>query len=184
MRRALIIRRDRPWLKRLISCGASAALAYAWGAFILPTGAQAAIAYLLLLPVCSALPCIALAFADQRWSYLWQYALGAAIGCALGAAPHSSGDGIGGLACFGAIVVWTIIGGLLGAALGFALSRLVWDVRFPRDFECPGCGYLLIGLTGQVCPECGRPFTLEELHKSPEELARATRNGPARRGMS
>jgi hypothetical protein len=28
---------------------------------------------------------------------------------------------------------------------------------------CPECGYCLIGLPRQICSECGRPFTLEEL---------------------
>jgi hypothetical protein len=28
---------------------------------------------------------------------------------------------------------------------------------------CPECGYCLIGATGDICTECGRPFTLEEL---------------------
>ena len=28
---------------------------------------------------------------------------------------------------------------------------------------CPECGYCLIGLPRQICSECGRPFTLDEL---------------------
>jgi len=35
---------------------------------------------------------------------------------------------------------------------------------------CPKCGYSLRGLRDQRCPECGRPFTFEELGLSPEEL--------------
>jgi hypothetical protein len=35
---------------------------------------------------------------------------------------------------------------------------------------CPSCGYCLLGLTEHICPECGRPFTFEELGISPREL--------------
>lgn len=35
---------------------------------------------------------------------------------------------------------------------------------------CPGCGYCLIGLTEHVCPERGRPFTLEELNVTEKQL--------------
>lgn len=32
-----------------------------------------------------------------------------------------------------------------------------------RSVHCPGCGYSLMGLPQQRCPECGRPFTFHEL---------------------
>ena len=32
-----------------------------------------------------------------------------------------------------------------------------------RDIPCPGCGYNLRGLARSLCPECARPFTLQEL---------------------
>jgi hypothetical protein len=35
---------------------------------------------------------------------------------------------------------------------------------------CPQCGYCLIGTPRQICPECGRAFTLEELGIGPEAL--------------
>ena len=34
------------------------------------------------------------------------------------------------------------------------------DYPYPR---CPKCYYVLVGLSEQVCPDCGRPFTFEEL---------------------
>ncbi len=36
----------------------------------------------------------------------------------------------------------------------------------PMDMRgrCPACGYHLYGLRDLRCPECGRPFTLEEIH--------------------
>jgi len=36
---------------------------------------------------------------------------------------------------------------------------------------CPECGYCLIGSPRKICSECGRPFTLEELKITPEDLA-------------
>jgi hypothetical protein len=35
---------------------------------------------------------------------------------------------------------------------------------------CPTCGYCLIGVPAQICPECGNPFTLDELGIEPHEL--------------
>lgn len=40
--------------------------------------------------------------------------------------------------------------------------------------RCPGCDYYLYGLTEQRCPECGRPFTFDELNATPEELSFAS----------
>jgi hypothetical protein len=35
---------------------------------------------------------------------------------------------------------------------------------------CPQCGYCLIGIPRQICAECGRPFTFDELGIAPEAL--------------
>jgi len=35
---------------------------------------------------------------------------------------------------------------------------------------CPKCGYYLYGLREQRCPECGRPFSFEEVEATPETL--------------
>jgi len=40
--------------------------------------------------------------------------------------------------------------------------------------HCPHCGYNLIGNTTRICPECGNPFTMQELDVTPEELRAAT----------
>ncbi len=48
--------------------------------------------------------------------------------------------------------------------------------------HCPGCDYYLYGLTEQRCPECGRPFTFEELGATPAELGFAE-DSPRRSGL-
>ncbi|MDY7109352.1 MAG: hypothetical protein SYC29_12020 [Planctomycetota bacterium] len=69
---------------------------------------------------------------------------------------------------------------LYGVAL--LLSSLLWPVLFillvgvpwmwvysrtaPRPGQCPGCAYDLRGLEDR-CPECGRPFTCDELERYP-----------------
>ena len=47
----------------------------------------------------------------------------------------------------------------------------MYEARKRRAGHCPGCGYILRGLTKLRCPECGRPFTLREVRMKPEELA-------------
>jgi hypothetical protein len=44
----------------------------------------------------------------------------------------------------------------------FACTAIVWFFRRslpPAPGACPACGYLLIGNTSGVCPECGTPTT-------------------------
>ena len=50
----------------------------------------------------------------------------------------------------------------------------------PRGARCPGCDYCLLGLREHRCPECGRPFRLEELGVSEEELQPAMPAAPFR----
>jgi len=40
---------------------------------------------------------------------------------------------------------------------------------------CPACGYCLIGNTSQICPECGRPFSISELRAS-DDLSTGSKN--------
>ncbi|MHC4441401.1 MAG: hypothetical protein ACYTF1_12780 [Planctomycetota bacterium] len=73
---------------------------------------------------------------------------------------------------------------LLIACIGEAktLSSQTWrktlfqllTCRLIKVFETPGhcpiCDYYLYGLTKTRCPECGRPFTFQEVGVSPQEL--------------
>lgn len=53
------------------------------------------------------------------------------------------------------------------------LQLLICRPAPPMDMRgrCPGCAYQLYGLSRMRCPECGRKFTLEEIHISASELA-------------
>jgi hypothetical protein len=62
-----------------------------------------------------------------------------------------------GLACF-----------VVGAILLLFLQVKPESVK-PGPY-CPECGYCLIGLPRQICSECGRPFTLDELGIEVEAL--------------
>ncbi len=52
------------------------------------------------------------------------------------------------------------------------LQLLICRPPPPMDMRgrCPGCTYQLYGLSQMRCPECGRKFTLEEIHISASEL--------------
>ena len=58
-----------------------------------------------------------------------------------------------------------VLGGWMCGIVGVSIVLAVMRHRATITVgpHCPGCGYYLYGLTEQVCPECGRPFTLEEL---------------------
>lgn len=49
--------------------------------------------------------------------------------------------------------------------LTLRLHKASWPVGL-----CPKCGYYLYGLREQRCPECGRPFSFEEVEATPETL--------------
>src|SRR5205085_4354613 len=58
------------------------------------------------------------------------------------------------------------LGSVDGPPVGSAPST-VFDPSAPvpeeYDVFCEGCGYSLVGLSGDRCPECGRPFSGGEL---------------------
>ena len=72
-------------------------------------------------------------------------------------APEMPGLGRG-------LAMWTIIAGVIGgvivgaigAAIGNHIDRKGGE---PGPLECGKCGYSLVGLTSDKCPECGEPLS-------------------------
>lgn len=63
------------------------------------------------------------------------------------------------------------------ALTGLTWRRTLWYLLTLRLHKasppvglCPKCGYYLYGLREQRCPECGRPFSFEEVQATPETL--------------
>ena len=54
--------------------------------------------------------------------------------------------------------------GFVGCCTAWLICRWVRGSIVPQDGTlCPNCAYSLAGCTGQMCPECGREFTYQEL---------------------
>lgn len=60
-------------------------------------------------------------------------------------------------------VVWVASVALIYLGCWGCISVTRGSVRIQDGTLCPGCGYCLIGCPSSVCPECGRPFTSEDL---------------------
>ena len=60
---------------------------------------------------------------------------------------------------------WYVTGVVLvGTLSAWVLCRWKYGPIIEQDGTiCPNCGYSLLGCTHQVCSECGREFTLQEL---------------------
>jgi hypothetical protein len=57
-------------------------------------------------------------------------------------------------------------------AFGPGIALLFWwETRKRTAGHCPKCGYNLQGLPTMRCPECGRSFTLQEVHMTAEQLS-------------
>lgn len=63
----------------------------------------------------------------------------------------------------------------LGILVAGTPAYYLWRWLVPAEAAkpagmCPGCGYHLYGLRDRRCPECGRPFSFEEVCSTPESL--------------
>ena len=63
-----------------------------------------------------------------------------------------------------------IIGGCLFVVLWIASRKSRGQLKIVHGTHCPTCEYNLVGNTTYICPECGQPFTLEELDVSADDL--------------
>ncbi len=68
------------------------------------------------------------------------------------------------------LIVFTVY-----SVLTFALLRFFKNTRGPLimqdGFRCPNCTYCLIGNQSMQCPECGKPFTFEQLGITKNEFS-------------
>ncbi|MHC4446426.1 MAG: hypothetical protein ACYSXF_01285 [Planctomycetota bacterium] len=65
---------------------------------------------------------------------------------------------------------WTWIGLMMLTIPSVLVGGLFVAERRRKRLTCPACKFSLVGLKEHRCPECGRPFTLEELHASAADL--------------
>jgi len=151
---------------------ASLLLTMLWGAVILPTDAQAGIAFIVWLPVIPAAVCLALGFFEQRQNRRATGAALATVGCLC---PMVVFGGLGApLFCVtsgGAIVLF--LAGLLGGAIGTGIGSMFYEISISDGKRCLQCGYPLIGLESDVCPECGWIIDYRMLGATKEALRKA-----------
>ncbi len=62
------------------------------------------------------------------------------------------------------------VGGLLLVMVWAASRTSHGKLKILDGTCCPSCGYNLVGNTTSICSECGRPFTLEELEITADDL--------------
>jgi hypothetical protein len=131
---------------------------------------------------------------QARWRWLCQSFLGSTL-CLIWFSFWSIVSLSGG-GRYGLYLSWFSSAVLTLAVVGEAraVSRLSWFWTIVGLFvlrlhrwalppgHCLACGYNLFGLTRMRCPECGRPFTFDELGVSPDQLgyrSADTQTGPA-----
>jgi hypothetical protein len=65
------------------------------------------------------------------------------------------------------LILWLMA---VGSGSAILLLLQMRPVKVKLGPYCPECGYCLIGSPRQICSECGRPFTFEELGIAPDGL--------------
>lgn len=145
---------------------------------VLPIDPQAGIAIMffsMFLPTIIAIPLAF--FSHQAWVQL-----GIAFWASLGLfcfASRSAGSSVELIRASAAIAAFSFVPAAVAAAISGWLSKFLFDRRRYANgpIPCLKCGYSLVGLTSELCPECGSRVDFEKLGMTPEELARAARRG-------
>jgi hypothetical protein len=152
-------------------------LAGGYVVYLVVLGAQ--VLLFILVPILHALRAMCL----RRWAYLYHGFVAAfLLVCPLSLIVTV--EAIAGPKPYGAALLVVASCLLFLARIGEAraVSRLSWFWTIVGLFflrlhrwalppgHCPACGYNLHALTEPRCPECGRPFTFDELGVAPEEL--------------
>jgi hypothetical protein len=69
--------------------------------------------------------------------------------------------------------------GMIGVLVGVARHYRLRRRRGNRSPHCAGCGYLLVGNTSGVCPECGTPLSPSQRRQLPRS-SKTHRSSPRR----
>ena len=109
----------------------------------------------------------------QTWPYLWRgFLIGLSIGVILtiASAPFvywewaDYDEMIGVFATGFFIIIWgpaiAVGTGLIGTLIGYVMYRKKRGRKQPGPPKCGNCGYSLVGLTGDKCPECGHTVSI------------------------
>ena len=150
----------------------AAAPAILLAVLIEPDSEFSALNYVFWAPLCVVPANLVLGFIHQRLRCVWQYSAMASVACYLPALRFYATlyyirEELP-IAWFAALLL-----GMVTGAIGVGVSLPFRRVIDQDGSLCPGCAYCLAGLDSQVCPECGRPFTYEELGTSKEQLIAA-----------
>jgi hypothetical protein len=176
----IVVRREWLWGQMAAAFVAAFILAYVWGAIVLHTDAQAGIAYLMYLPVCPGICAFFLGFAEHRWKRLVLLTAVSSAGATAAALTWSSGiDAIPCLTTYGAMM--TLLA-LIPAGIGLGISSCFYRLVPPDGWHCLACGYSLVGLESDRCPECGWAIDFAALGTTRERLREAARTRDTRGG--
>jgi hypothetical protein len=75
------------------------------------------------------------------------------------------------------LLILGVLFAVLSVPLWVYVRKWAAPVHIQDGTLCPGCAYSLIGNESMVCPECGRPFTVEELGTTEETFFAQLRAG-------
>lgn len=76
-----------------------------------------------------------------------------------------------GMAIFFLFASNLLIGGFVLSCAAWLICRLVRGPIAQQDGTlCPNCAYSLVGCMDEICPECGREFTYQELGTTHEQM--------------